>query len=75
MGVFVLLALAYSFAPLILLVLLLLLLPLGAFFLALSVLLTDAFHQRSPPPVNWCIQTETFFFVTARTFDGLASPH
>jgi hypothetical protein len=46
MGEFVLLALAYSFAPLILLLLLLLLL-LRAFFLALSVLLTAAFHQRS----------------------------
>jgi hypothetical protein len=63
MGEFVLLALAYSFAPLILLVLLLLLL-LGAFFLALSVLLTAAFHQRSLPPVNWCMQTETSFFLS-----------
>jgi hypothetical protein len=51
MGEFVLLALAYSSAPLILIVLLLLLL-LGAFFLALSVLLTAAFHQRSLPSVN-----------------------
>jgi F0F1-type ATP synthase assembly protein I len=61
MGEFVLLALAYSSAPLILIVLLLLLLLLGAFFLALSVLLTAAFHQRSLPSVNWCIQTEPFF--------------
>jgi hypothetical protein len=63
MGEFVLLALAYSSAPLILIVLLLLLL-LGAFFLALSVLLTAAFHQRSIPSVNWCIQTEPFFFIS-----------
>jgi hypothetical protein len=56
MGEFVLLALAYSFAPLALLLLLLLLLLLRAFFLALSVLLTAAFHQRCIPFVNRCMR-------------------